>query len=113
MEKRLLRSAFGINSMIATAIGNIIKAVAVLETHMDRIPVAKRKPIKMRGLECPTRLMIAFATTKWIFHFSRAVANTNPPKNRYTILSPYDWDKPVESIKPSGTPNTHGIKAVT
>ena len=64
MEKRLLRSALGINSMIATAMGNIIRAVAVLETHMDKNPVANRKPIKIRGLECPTRLMIAFATTK-------------------------------------------------
>ena len=66
----------------AVAIGNIIIAVAVLDTHMDKNAVAIiNPPIKAFG-EVPTTEIIVSAIRLCKFHFSNASANINPPINK-------------------------------
>ncbi|MBB5831424.1 putative transcriptional regulator [Brachybacterium aquaticum] len=68
--------------------GSIITAVAVLETHMERKPVATMNPSTSReGLE-PIFPTIASAMRLCRFQRCMARASMNPPMNRKMMLLP-------------------------
>ena len=68
--------------------GSIITAVAVLETHMERKPVAIMNPaISADGLE-PIMRRVSRATRRCRFQRCIASASMNPPMNRKMMLLP-------------------------
>ena len=66
------------------AMGSIISAVAVFETHIDRNPVASIIPSTIRRGDSPTRRSVSSAMRRCRFHFSIAMAIRKPPRNRNT-----------------------------
>lgn len=64
--------------------GNIIKAVAVLEIHMlSNADTSITAPTNRRG-DAPATESTPQANLRCNCHFSKAKANKNPPKNRKT-----------------------------
>ena len=66
-------------------IGSIINVVAVLDTNIDRKPVASIIPSTIRVGSMPTLRRVSSATRRCRFHFSMAMAIKKPPRNRKTM----------------------------
>lgn len=86
-----------------TPIGSIITAVAVLDTHMLRKPVAIMNPAMTRVERVPIARTVSSAIRRCRFHLCMAIAMRNPPMNRKMMLFPY-W-APTSSTEMSW-PNT-------
>ena len=71
-----------------TPIGIIITAVAVLETHMDRNPVAIMNPATTPPGLVPMALTVTRAIRRCRFHRCMARARMKPPMNRKMMLLP-------------------------
>ncbi len=71
---------------IASPMGIIMIAVAVLEIHIDKKAPANMKPRMMRSAPPPTVRMIQSAIRRWRFHFSIVRAIMNPPRNKTMVL---------------------------
>ena len=70
-----------------SAIGSIIRVVAVLETHIDRNAVEIIIPRMIRRGEVPTRRSVSSAIRRCRFHFCIAMAMRKPPRKRKTMGS--------------------------
>ena len=68
--------------------GSIITAVAVLETHMDRNPVAIMNPATIAEGLVPMTSRVSSAMRRCRFHRCMARARRNPPMNRKITLLP-------------------------
>ena len=71
-----------------TPIGSIITAVAVLETHMDKKPVATMNPATIWVGLVPMIFTVSRAMRRCRFQRCIASANKNPPMNRKITLLP-------------------------
>ena len=80
---RPLRSSTSASTEVA--MGSIISAVAVLDTHIDRKAVASIRPSTIRRGCSPTRLSVRRAIRRCRFHFSMAMAIRKPPRNRKIV----------------------------
>ena len=69
--------------------GSIIMTAAVLDTHMDKKPVAAIKPNTMLLMLVPSKEIIDSAMRLCRSHFSIAKAIIKPPRNRKIIGLPY------------------------
>ena len=67
--------------------GSIINAVAELDIHMDKNPVASIKPKTIRLKSVPNKFIMLSAIRLCRFHFSIDVANKNPPMYNSTVGS--------------------------
>ena len=72
--------------MMASPIGTIMTAVAVLETHIDRNAAATMKASTIRDGPPPMVRMILSAIRRCRFHFSMVRAIMKPPKNSTIVL---------------------------
>lgn len=70
-----------------SAIGSIISAVAVFDTHIEMNPVAIMTPSTIRLGVVPTTRRVSSAIRRCRCHFCIAIAIRNPPMNRKTIGS--------------------------
>src|SRR5699024_4414307 len=75
--------------IIASPIGTIIIAVAVLEIHIDKNPVETINPKIIIFVFVPTTEIIVKAIRRCKFHFSIAKAIINPPINKKIVPLPY------------------------
>ena len=71
---------------MASPIGTIITAVAVLDIHIDRNAAAAMKPSTIRAGPPPTIWMMASAMRRCRFHFSMVRAIMKPPMNSTIVL---------------------------
>ena len=76
------------SSSTDTPIGSIITAVAVLDTHMDRKPVATMNPATIWEGLVPMTFTVSSAMRRCRFHRCMARASRNPPMNRKMMLLP-------------------------
>ena len=79
-------NSFSSSRMMASPIGTIMMAVAVLETHMDRNAAATMKPSTIRDGPPPIIRMILRAIRRCRFHFSMVSAIMKPPRNSTIVL---------------------------
>ena len=73
-------------STIASPIGTMVTAVAVLEIHIDRKAAAIMKPSTMRAGPPPTRRMMLSAIRRCRFHRCIVSAIMKPPMNSTIVL---------------------------
>src|SRR5690554_6904584 len=93
--------------------GNIITAVAVLEIHMERKPVATIKPRTIFLALVPNREITYNAILLCKFQRSIAIASKNPPRYRKIILFPNAAPVVARSKPPVNGNKTSGSKEVT
>ena len=96
-----------------TPMGSIMTAVAVLETHMERKPVAIMKPRTSSFGEDPMATSTHSATRRCRFQRCMARASRKPPMNRKMVGAVYCPEKsPISAMLSMGN-STSGSSAVT
>ena len=74
-----------VRNAFPSAIGSIIRVVAVLETHIDRNAVEIIIPRMICRGWVPTRRRVSSAIRRCRFHFCIAMAMRKPPRKRKTM----------------------------
>src|SRR5690606_12161905 len=97
----------------AEQMASIITAVAVLEIHMERNPVATMNPRIIFLGAVPKRVMTYRAIRRCRFQRSMAMANKNPPRYKKMILFPKAAPVLARSRPPVSGNSTKGNREVT